>query len=179
MTELHGSAVSFGIAIVQYHPVIRACGANDVPAIDEIVNRAAQAYRGVIPTDCWHDPYMPRDHLLAEIANGVKFSGWDRGGRLLGVMGLQVVRDATLIRHAYVHPDCQGEGIGSALLTALLKDRQGRLLVGTWADATWAIRFYERHGFRLVGAQDKERLLQTYWNVPARQREVSVVLSVR
>ena len=157
--------------------MIRACRDNDVPAIDEIVNQAAQAYCGVIPEDCWHEPYMSRDSLIAEIANGVRFSGWDRDGRLMGVMGLQVVRDATLIRHAYVRPDCQGAGIGSALLTALLKQGQGRLLVGTWADAAWAIRFYERHGFRLIPPADKDSLLQCYWNVSPRQREVSVVLA--
>jgi N-acetylglutamate synthase-like GNAT family acetyltransferase len=156
--------------------VIRACRDSDVPAIDEIVNQAAQAYRGVIPEDCWHEPYMSRDSLLGEIASGVRFSGWDRDGRLMGVMGLQLVRDATLIRHAYVRPDCQGEGIGSALLTALLTQRHGRLLVGTWAAAAWAIRFYERHGFRLVPSEDKDNLLQSYWNVPPRQRQVSVVL---
>ena len=157
--------------------MIRACRNSDVPAIDEIVNEAAEAYRGVIPADCWHEPYMSRQHLMAEIANGVAFSGWDRGGRLLGVMGLQVVRDATLIRHAYVRRENQGEGIGSALLSALLKQIQGRLLVGTWADATWAIRFYERHGFQLVPPPDKDNLLHTYWTVSPRQREVSVVLT--
>jgi len=156
--------------------MIRRCTDADIPAIDAIVNEAAAAYRGVIPADCWHEPYMPRGELVAEIAAGVEFWGWDDAGALAGVMGLQTVRDATLIRHAYVRTSRQGHGIGGALLTALVARANGPLLVGTWAAAEWAIDFYRRHGFRLVGPAEKDRLLSTYWRIPDRQREVSVVL---
>jgi N-acetylglutamate synthase-like GNAT family acetyltransferase len=157
--------------------VIRRCTEADVPAIHAIINEAAEAYRGVIPADCWHEPYMPREALIAEIAAGVDFSGWDRNGELLGVMGLQGVRDVTLIRHAYVRRANQGEGIGGALLDALRAQRKGRLLVGTWADARWAIGFYQRHGFHLVPDEEKNQLLDRYWNIPMRQRDTSVVLA--
>jgi GNAT superfamily N-acetyltransferase len=156
--------------------VIRRCSDADVPAILAIINEAADAYRGVIPADCWHEPYMSREALAAELAAGVEFSGWERNGELLGVMGLQPVRDVTLIRHAYVRRANQGEGIGGALLEALRAQSKRRLLVGTWADARWAIRFYERHGFQLAKDEDKNRLLDTYWNIPVRQRDTSVVL---
>ena len=156
--------------------MIRPCGATDVAAIDAIINEAAQAYRGVIPDDCWHEPYMERSELLSEIAAGVGFWGWDESGSLIGVMGIQKVRDATLIRHAYVRPGRQGRGIGAALLATLVVRAEGPLLVGTWAAAEWAIRFYQGHGFRLVPADEKNRLLQTYWSIPVRQQEVSVVL---
>jgi GNAT superfamily N-acetyltransferase len=156
--------------------MIRACSDTDVPAIEAIVNEAASAYKGVIPSDCWHDPYMSRAELQSEIAAGVSFSGWDEAGELLGVMGLQRVRDVTLIRHAYVRAAHQGRGIGSALLRELCAQASARLLVGTWAAARWAIRFYERHGFHLVPPDEKDRLLRAYWNISARQRETSVVL---
>jgi len=157
-------------------PVIRRCTDADIAVIDAVINEAAQAYRGVIPADCWHEPYMARSALTAEIAAGVAFTGWEEAGALAGVMGLQRVRDATLIRHAYVLPARQGRGIGGALLTSLAGETAGPLLVGTWAAAEWAVRFYARHGFRLVPPAEKDRLLQTYWNVPARQRQNSVVL---
>jgi GNAT superfamily N-acetyltransferase len=156
--------------------VIRPCTGADLAAIDAIINEAAEAYRGVIPPDCWHEPYMSRAELVREIAAGVAFSGWAHAGELVGVMGLQRVRDVTLIRHAYVRPAHQGRGAGAALLDALCRRTEGPLLVGTWAAATWAIRFYTRHGFRLVSTDEKDRLLQTYWSVPPRQRESSVVL---
>jgi GNAT superfamily N-acetyltransferase len=156
--------------------MIRTCSAADVPGILEIVNDAARAYRGVIPNDLWHDPYMDRAHLESEIAAGVDFRGWDEAGELLGVMGIQQVLDATLIRHAYVRSNRQAAGIGGALLEHLAKHASGRLLVGTWAAAYWAIRFYERHGFGLVAQPEKDRLLDTYWTIPARQRDTSVVL---
>jgi 5-methylthioadenosine/S-adenosylhomocysteine deaminase len=158
--------------------MIRQCTDADVPAIEAIINDAAQVYRGVIPSDCWHEPYMSRADLIAEIADGVSFWGWDDSGELGGVMGLQRVSDVTLIRHAYVRPTHQGRGVGGALLTALRERSSGRLLVGTWAAARWAIRFYEDHGFRLVSSDEKDGLLRTYWNIPARQRETSVVLSL-
>ena len=157
--------------------MIRRCTEDDVPAIDTIINEAASAYRGVIPADCWHEPYMKRSELVSEIGAGVDFWGWDDGGALVGVMGLQKVRDVTLIRHAYVRPSHQSRGVGGALLTRLATETAGSLLVGTWADAQWAIRFYQRHGFRLVDPDEKDRLLGTYWNIPARQRETSVVLT--
>jgi GNAT superfamily N-acetyltransferase len=156
--------------------MVRPCNDSDVPAIDTIINEAASAYRGVIPADCWHEPYMKRSELVDEIARGVEFWGWHEAGGLAGVMGLQNVRDVTLIRHAYVLPSHQGRGIGAALLTHLVAQTTRPLLVGTWAAAEWAIRFYERHGFRLAGVEEKDRLLTTYWDIPMRQRETSVVL---
>lgn len=155
---------------------MRPCVETDVPAIDEIVNEAAQAYRGVIPDDCWHEPYMARSALLAEIAAGVQFWGWEESGLLMGVMGIQKVGDATLIRHAYVRTGVQGRGIGAALLENLLARTPERVLVGTWAAAEWAIRFYQRHGFRLAEGDAAEALLRTYWTIPDRQRRASVVL---
>lgn len=158
--------------------IIRRCGEADVPAMDAIINEAAEAYRGKIPDDCWHEPYMTRENLLAEIVAGVEFSGWDEGGTLAGVMGLQKVRGATLIRHAYVRKSHQGKGIGGTLLDTLSAQTQGPLLVGTWAAAEWAIRLYQRHGFRLVATQEeKDRLLDTYWTISPRQRDTSVVLT--
>jgi GNAT superfamily N-acetyltransferase len=156
--------------------MIRRCTDADIPTIDSIINQAANAYRGVIPADCWHEPYMTRSDLLAEIASGVNFWGWDESGALIGVMGLQNVRDVTLIRHAYVSPAHQGRGIGGALLTTLADQATARLLVGTWAAAEWAIRFYQRHRFRQVSTQEKDRLLRAYWKITPRQQETSVVL---
>jgi GNAT superfamily N-acetyltransferase len=156
--------------------MIRLCTDADVATMDAIINEAAEAYHGVIPADCWHEPYMSRSELQDEIAAGVVFSGWEEAGNLVGVMGLQKVRDTTLIRHAYVLPAFQGRGIGRALLIKLSAEVTGPLLVGTWAAAEWAIRFYVRNGFRQVSPTEKERLLKTYWNVPPRQQENSVVL---
>jgi GNAT superfamily N-acetyltransferase len=156
--------------------VIRRCTDADIPAIAAIINEAAQRYQGAIPADCWHEPYMSHAHLIAEIADGVSFWGCEEAGDLLGVMGLQRVRDATLIRHAYVRPAHQGRGVGGALMDALRNMAEQRLMVGTWAAAHWAIGFYERHGFRLVSPEEKDRLLCAYWNIPVRQRETSVVL---
>jgi len=156
--------------------MIRPCSEADVPFIEIIINEAAQAYRGIIPADCWHEPYMLHADLMNEIADGVQFWGRYDSGALIGVMGVQKVRDATVIRHAYVRSDHQNRGIGSALLAALVKRSSGQLLVGTWAAAEWAIRFYRRHGFRLVPTEEKDRLLHTYWKISQRQRETSVVL---
>lgn len=159
---------------------IRACARSDVDAIYAVVNDAAEAYRGVIPTDCWHEPYMPRDELDAEIAAGVVFAGaYDESGHLLGVMGLQHVQDVALIRHAYTRTDVQGRGIGTALLEHLKRETDRPLLVGTWKAAEWAIRFYERHGFRRVEEAEKNALLRRYWTVPPRQIDTSVVLVSR
>lgn len=157
--------------------MIRRCTDDDFAAIESVINEAAEAYRGVIPADCWHEPYMPAQELKNEIAAGVNFWGWENAGALAGVMGIQEVRGATLIRHAYVRVGQQGRGIGSELLAFLIGQAQGALLVGTWAAAEWAIRFYQRHGFRLVSAEEKDRLLATYWNIPRRQKETSVVLA--
>jgi len=156
--------------------MIRRCTDNDLVTIEAIINEAANAYRGVIPADCWHEPSMPRTALVAEVAAGVAFYAWDDVGMPVGVMGLQRVKDVTLIRHAYVRPSHQSRGIGRDLLQWLAQQATGRLLVGTWADATWAIRFYERHGFRLVPQPQKDRLLDTYWTISSRQRDTSVVL---
>jgi GNAT superfamily N-acetyltransferase len=156
---------------------IRRCGDDDRPAILAIVNAAAEAYRGVIPADRWHEPYMGADELDGEIATGVVFWGYEDEGGLVGVMGIQTVGDVDLIRHAYVRPGRQRGGIGGALLRHL-RDRASRpMLVGTWAAAGWAIRFYERHGFELVSPERKTELLRTYWSIPERQIETSVVLA--
>jgi len=145
-----------------------------------IVNAAAEAYRGVIPEDRWHEPYMSAGELDREIASGVEFWGIeDEDGTLAGVMGIQAVRDVDLIRHAYVRPGLQGGGIGRRLLEELVEKADRPLLVGTWAAATWAVRFYERNGFELVAPEEKDRLLETYWSIPERQVETSVVLAHR
>lgn len=157
--------------------MIRPCTPSDFGAIHAIINEAAEAYRGVIPSDCWHDPYMPASALAAEIAAGVEFSGFDDSGALIGVMGIQTVRDVFLIRHAYVRAGHQNRGIGTQLLQSLIDRATARLLVGTWAGAIWAIRFYQRHGFRLVSNSEKDCLLSTYWTIPERQKETSVVLT--
>jgi GNAT superfamily N-acetyltransferase len=156
---------------------IRLCRDDERCAVLAIVNAAAQAYRGVIPDDRWHEPYMPPDELASEIAAGVAFWVYETRGALLGAMGLQPVRDVNLIRHAYVLPDQQRLGIGAALLAHLRRLSRRRMLVGTWAAADWAIRFYQRHGFALVSPAAKVTLLKTYWTIPDRQIETSVVLA--
>ena len=156
---------------------IRPCRDDERGAIFEIVNAAAEAYRGVIPEDRWHDPYMPMGELDGEIAAGVEFWGYADDGELLGIMGIQPVRDVNLIRHAYVVPESQGRGIGGALLEHLLELATRPMLVGTWAAATWAIRFYERYGFEDVGVERTAELLREYWDIPERQIETSVVLA--
>jgi GNAT superfamily N-acetyltransferase len=156
---------------------IRMCRADERAAILAIVNAAAEAYRGVIPADRWHEPYMPAAELDDEIAAGVAFWGYEDDGALLGVMGVQAVRDVDLIRHAYVAPGRQRGGVGGALLEHLLQRAERPMLVGTWAAAEWAIRFYERHGFERVAPQRIAPLLRTYWTIPERQIETSVVLA--
>lgn len=141
-----------------------------------IVNDAAQAYRGVIPVDRWREPYMPTDELLREIADGVVFWVAEDDGRLVGVMGIQDKGDVALVRHAYVAPALQRSGVGTKLLQHVQGLARKPLLLGTWADASWAIAFYRRNGFTLVPAGEKDRLLRTYWSIPARQVETSVVL---
>ena len=156
--------------------MIRQCESTDFGTMYAIVNDAAQAYRGVIPADRWHEPYMPEAELAHEIADGVVFWGYEVDGALVGIMGIQDVQDVTLIRHAYVRTAYQRRGIGGKLLAHLCTLTGRPLLVGTWADATWAIRFYERYGFRMVAPEVKDRLLRRYWSIPARQVETSVVL---
>jgi N-acetylglutamate synthase-like GNAT family acetyltransferase len=141
-----------------------------------VINDAAAAYRGVIPADRWHEPYMPREELLSEMRAGVKFFCIRRDGRVVGVMGLQHVADVALIRHAYTVSSQQHGGVGTLLLEHLKRQADRPLLVGTWKAATWAVRFYERRGFRLVSDEEKERLLRRYWNIPERQVAESVVL---
>lgn len=156
---------------------IRPCTEAERPAVLAIVNAAAEAYRGVIPADRRRDPYMPAAELDAEIAAGVRFWGHEAGGELLGVMGIQRVRDVELIRHAYVAPGSRGRGVGTALLAHLEGSTGRQILVGTWAAADWAIRFYARHGFVQVTPEQRTRLLTTYWTIPERQVETSVVLA--
>jgi GNAT superfamily N-acetyltransferase len=156
---------------------IRLCRDDDRTDILAIVNTAAEAYRGVIPADRWHEPYMPLDELEAEIASGVAFWGYEKDGALAAVMGLQPKGDVELIRHAYVLPASQRHGVGGVLLDHLRRLSTRRMLVGTWQAAAWAIRFYQRHGFVLVSPARKTQLLNTYWNIPARQVDTSVVLA--
>jgi GNAT superfamily N-acetyltransferase len=156
---------------------IRLCRDDEHSAVLAIINAAAEAYRGVIPNDRWHEPYMPSDELASEIAAGVAFWVYETRGVLLGTMGFQPVRDVDLIRHAYVRPDRQRLGIGAALLAHLRRLSRRRVLIGTWAAADWAIRFYQGHGFVLVSPAAKATLLKTYWTIPDRQIETSVVLA--
>jgi GNAT superfamily N-acetyltransferase len=157
--------------------MIRPCDNNDFESIYSIINDAARAYKGVIPEDRWKEPYMPKEELRHEMDEGVLFWGYDEGGELVGVMGIQHIRDVTLIRHAYVLTARQNQGLGGKLLSELRGQSNRPILIGTWADAVWAIRFYEKHGFRLVSQEEKNRLLQRYWSIPKRQVETSVVLA--
>ncbi|MGZ4176450.1 MAG: GNAT family N-acetyltransferase [Solirubrobacteraceae bacterium] len=156
---------------------IRPCRVEVQTTMLEIVNAAAEAYRGVIPADRWREPYMPVEELRHEIAAGVSFWGYEADGRLVAVMGIQPVDDVQLIRHAYVRPDSQRGGIGGALIEHLRPLSPGRMLVGTWAAAEWAIRFYERHGFTLTAPEEAAALLRRYWTIPERQIQTSVVLA--
>jgi N-acetylglutamate synthase-like GNAT family acetyltransferase len=157
--------------------LIRCCEPGDFELIWTIVNDGAQAYKGSIPPDCWTEPYMSRSELQHELDAGVAFWAYEEDGMLLGVMGLQQVSDVALIRHAYVRSSCQKRGIGSHLLSHLRSATELPLLIGTWADAAWAIRFYEKHGFHIVSRDEKERLLRKYWTISERQIETSVVLA--
>jgi GNAT superfamily N-acetyltransferase len=157
--------------------MIRPCRDDDFEAIYEIVNDAAVAYKGVIPADRWHEPYMPMDELREEIADGVRFWGCERDGELVAVMGIQDRGEVDLIRHAYVRTDLRNQGIGSRLLHHLETLASKPILIGTWVAADWAIRFYAKHGYRLLSRPQTERLLQKYWRIPARQVETSVVLA--
>ena len=156
---------------------IRQSVEKDSPAILSIINDAARAYRGVIPADRWREPYMSTDELAREVAGGVVFWVVEEEGRLLGVMGIQDKGDVALVRHAYVAPTTQRGGIGTRLLRHVESLVDKPLLIGTWAAASWAIEFYRRNGFTVVSSGDKDRLLRTYWSIPARQIDTSVVLA--
>lgn len=156
--------------------MIKELSLKESQIIYEIINQAASVYKGAIPADCYHEPYMPEEELLSEMES-MAFFGWEEEDRLVGVMGFQPIKDVTLIRHAYVIPDYQGKGIGTTLLNHLKQMTKTRqLLVGTWADATWAIAFYQKQGFNLL--PDKDALLMKYWDIPKRQIETSVVLGM-
>ncbi|HMD76469.1 MAG TPA: GNAT family N-acetyltransferase [Terracidiphilus sp.] len=157
--------------------MIRCCNEQDFELIWNIVNDGAQAYKGIIPADRWKEPYMSREELRHEIEEGVAFWGCGENGSLAGVMGIQAVQDVTLIRHAYVRTASQRNGIGASLLSHLQEQTSRPVLIGTWADAVWAIRFYEKFGYQKVGPAEKDRLLKKYWTVPERQIETSVVLA--
>ncbi|HEY0529464.1 MAG TPA: GNAT family N-acetyltransferase [Gemmatimonadaceae bacterium] len=156
---------------------IRQSEATDFQLILSLINDAAQVYRGIIPGDRWHDPYMPADELSHEIAEGVVFWVAEDDGDVLGVMGVQDRGDVTLVRHAYVSPTQQRKGIGVKLLRHIEGLTTKPILIGTWADASWAIDFYRRNGFTLISRDDTPRLLKTYWAIPERQIETSVVLA--
>src|SRR5438552_12105499 len=157
--------------------LLRTSVEGDVVAIAALINEAAQAYRGVIPPDRWHEPYMPKEELEKEISDGVAFWVAEEEGRLLGVMGIQDKGAVALVRHAYVAPATQGKGVGRKLLRHVGGLADKPILIGTWAAASWAIEFYERNGFTVVPEGEKDRLLWTYWLIPARQIETSVVLA--
>lgn len=163
--------------IAAAQPTIRPCTEQDFPDMLHIINAAAVAYRGVIPDDRWHEPYMSMEELRAEIAARVRFTGYVSAGALVGVMGIQEVHNVRLIRHAYVLPEQQRHGVGSKLLEDLHGQDHRPMLIGTWAAASWATRFYERHGFGLVPHETIAPLLQAYWDIPERQVETSVVLA--
>jgi len=156
--------------------MIRKANDEDFEEIFNIINDAAIAYKGVIPPDRWHEPYMTREELQAQIEDGVRFSCYVDNHEITGVMGIQDKADVTLIRHAYVRTKQRKKGIGSLLLQELTKDSKKPILIGTWKAADWAIRFYEKHGFRLVMEEEKNLLLKKYWAIPDRQVETSVVL---
>ena len=156
--------------------MIRKCREEDLEVIYGIINDAARAYDGIIPEDCYHEPYMDKDSLRGEIASGVNFYGFEEDGKLIGVMGIQDVIDVTLIRHAYVVTKKRNKGVGSKLLSFLKTKTDKPVLVGTWAAANWAISFYQKHGYKLVSTEEKDFLLKKYWNIPDRQIETSVVL---
>lgn len=157
--------------------MIRRCHETEMDVVCEIINSSARAYEGHIPADCYSQPYMPIDELASEIEDGVVFHGYQVGGRLVAVMGIQDKGAVTLIRHAYTRSSWRGRGIGTALLRHLLERTAKPVLIGTWRDATWAIEFYHKFGFRLVSQVEKDKLLREYWSIPDRQVETSVVLA--
>jgi len=159
--------------------MIRVCQEADFDVIYEIINDSAEAYRGIIPADRWHEPYMSREQLRQEVDAGVQFWGFEEGSTLAGVMGIQDRGDVTLIRHSYVRSRMRNRGIGSRLLRFLESTTEKPILIGTWADATWAVTFYQKRGYRMVSTDEKNQLLRKYWHIPERQVETSVVLAGR
>jgi len=157
--------------------MIVTCDKADMNSIYQIINDAAIAYKGVIPADRWHEPYMSSDQLNNEIESGVQFWGWKEDSVLQGIMGIQQVQDVSLIRHAYVRTGMRNKGIGTKLLMYLMKKTDRPVLIGTWKDAVWAIEFYKKNGFSLVSEEEKNVLLKKYWSIPDRQVETSVVLA--
>jgi len=156
--------------------MIRQCHPSDVEAICEVINDAAQAYRGIIPSDRWREPYMSLEELIREIADGIEFWVWEQEGRVIGVMGIQDKGDLVLIRHAYVRSQARQRGVGTALLRHLEGLAAKPILVGTWTDATWAVSFYEKNGYHQVTREESRRLLRKFWKIPERQIETSLVL---
>jgi GNAT superfamily N-acetyltransferase len=168
------------IFVIRGKKMILRLSPSEFDSMLKVVNDAAQAYRGEIPEDRWKEPYMSAEELRKEIGNGVEFYGWVENSVLVAVMGIQLVGDVTLIRHSYVLTSYQRRGIGEYLLKHLVGlARTSEVLVGTWEAAYWAVRFYEKHEFRLVSKEEKERLLREYWNIPERQIETSVVLRLK
>jgi N-acetylglutamate synthase-like GNAT family acetyltransferase len=157
--------------------MISKCEEKDFNEIYEIINDAASAYRGVIPADRWHEPYMTEDELKRQIDEGVQFWSYNEDGEIIGVMGIQLKKDVTLIRHSYVRTTKRKKGIGSKLLEHLCTISITPVLIGTWAEAKWAIEFYQKHGFRLLPTEEKNNLLRKYWTIPVLQIEASVVLA--
>lgn len=157
--------------------MILKCEQSDLKEICDIINDAAVAYKVIIPDDRWHEPYMPEEELQKQIDEGVQFWCWKENGEMMGVMGIQDKGEVTLIRHAYVRSVYRNKGIGSKLLAHLASISTKPVLIGTWADATWAIKFYQKHGFRLLSKPETETLLRKYWIIPDRQIEISVVLA--
>jgi N-acetylglutamate synthase-like GNAT family acetyltransferase len=157
--------------------MMEQCSEDDFKEIYDVINDAADAYKSVIPADCWHEPYMPEDELRRQIQDGVEFWCYKEQGKILGVMGIQDKSDVTLIRHAYVRTSVRNKGIGSKLLAHLTTLTNKPVLIGTWAAANWAINFYQKHGFRLLSIAEKNKLLHKYWDIPKRQVETSVVLA--
>jgi len=156
---------------------IRQCSPDDFDVIYEIINDAAAAYKGIIPADRWHEPYMSKEELKGQMEDGVFFWAYTDGNSISGVMGIQLKTDVTLIRHAYVRTAARNKGIGKKLLQHLCAFSESPVLIGTWADATWAVEFYRKNGFHLVSREEKEKLLRKYWSIPERQIETSVVLA--
>jgi N-acetylglutamate synthase-like GNAT family acetyltransferase len=157
--------------------MISKCDQKDFGKIYEIINDAATAYRGIIPADRWHEPYMTKEELQKQIDEGVEFWGYKEDDEIIAVMGIQFKGDVTLIRHAYVLTKKRNKGIGSKLLEYLRAMTRAPVLIGTWANADWAISFYQKHGFRLLPKEEKNNLLRKYWSIPERQIETSVVLA--
>ena len=165
------------LLMTTFSHVVRQCTASDFEAILDIINDAASAYRGVIPADCWHEPYMPAQELQRELEAGVVFWGYEDEDGLTGVMGVQDKGEVTLIRHAYVRTSQRNQGVATRLLRFLESTVDTPVLIGTWADATWAIAFYQKNGYRLLPEAEKNRLLRQYWTIPERQVVTSVVLA--